>query len=96
MIGGSIKLKKSVCLKVYDTSFESAVGIRPDHQGVSETTHQHLPNDMPRRQPDNEAYEHAREYRYNCLMHGSYSFDLEVIRRPERQDEQHANEEERP
>lgn len=51
---------------------------------------------MARSEPNDKPNNHAREDRHNSLMHGPYAFDLEVVRGEEGEDEQDADDEERP
>ena len=59
-------------------------------------THQHLPDKIPRRKPNNKPYKHARNNRHQRLMHRAYPLNLQIIARPEREDKQQADEEQRP
>lgn len=59
-------------------------------------THQHFANSVSLRQPDYESDEHACDNGDDGFIDDAYAFDLEVVGRPEGEDEQHANEEERP
>lgn len=90
MIGGRSRLKKRVCLNVYGREISRIewVGRR--------LTHQHLLDHVSRCQPNDESDEHPGEYRYQGFMDHADAFDLEVIRCPEGDDEEKADEEERP
>ena len=59
-------------------------------------THQHLSDHGTRCQANDEADEHARKDGDDGFMDGPYVPYLEVVRGPQREDEQHAHEEQRP
>ena len=60
------------------------------------SAYEHLPNHISRCQPDDQPDKHPGEYRHECLMDHTDAFYLEVIRSPERKDEEKTDEEEGP
>jgi hypothetical protein len=55
--------------------------------------YQHFSDHRPWRQPHNQTHGHPSKYRHESLMNGTYSLYLQIVRGPERQNQQHANEE---
>ena len=60
------------------------------------TAYEHFADEMTRSKADNKTDNHPCKDGYYRLMHGSYSVHLEVIRREQREDEQHTDDEQRP
>jgi hypothetical protein len=60
------------------------------------TAHEHFADKVARSEADDETDDHACKYGYNRLVYRSYSVHLEVIRRKQREDEQHTDDEQRP
>lgn len=85
MIGGSRRLKNSVCLKVcVPRNHELNLIIFRD------AANQHFTDQMAGRESYNQAHKHPGENREYSLMYGLDTFDLDIIRSPQREDEQHA------
>lgn len=72
-------------------------GVRKAEKGKDACcTHEHLPHYMTRCYTDDEADEHASTNGHEGLMDSAYAFYLEVVRCPEGDDEEDADEEQRP